>query len=152
MLRKEVASEKGFHWLEILFVLLRRYHNMPLYYGLSPNEIAFGRKKCWWNMPLKDSRPCKEASMFMDEIKRTETNVSKLIDKHQADWLQVPNKDQKNPHIFEVEDRVSLQKSETTLDGDDKILLSLPGHHGGGSFDRSFNLNRRLRSKQPLEK
>ena len=45
MLRKELASEKDFHWLKILFALLRRYHNTPLYRGLSPNEIVFGRTK-----------------------------------------------------------------------------------------------------------
>ena len=84
MLRKELASEKDFHWLEVLFALLRRYHNTPLYHGLSPNEIVFGRKKCWWNMPLNNPRPCKDASLFLDGIQRAEKTVSKLIDKHQA--------------------------------------------------------------------
>ena len=122
MLRKELASEKDFHWLEVLFALLRRYHNTPLYHGLSPNEIVFGRKKCWWNMPLHNPRPCKDASLFLDEIQRAEKTVSKLIDKHQADWLWVQNQGRKNPHNFEVDDRVWLGKSETTLDGDDKLL------------------------------
>ena len=106
MLRKELASEKDFHWLEVLFALLRRYHNTPLYHGLSPNEIVFGRKKCWWNMPLNNRRPCKDASLFLDEIQRAEKTVSKLIDKHQADWLWVQNQGRKNPHNFEVDDRV----------------------------------------------
>ena len=122
MLRKELASEKDFHWMEVLFALLRRYHNTPLYHGLSPNEIAFGRKKCWWNMPLNNPRPCKDASLFLDEVQRADKSVSKLIEKHQADWLWVQNQGRKNPHNFEVDDRVWLRKSETTLDGDDKLL------------------------------
>ena len=122
MLRKELASEKDFHWLEILFAMLRRYHNTPLYHGLSPNEIVFGRKKCWWNMPLNNPRPCKDASLFLDEVQRADKTVSKLIEKHQADWLWVQNQGRKNPHNFEVDDRVWLRKSETTLDGDDKLL------------------------------
>ena len=122
MLRKELASEKDFHWMEVLFALLRRYHNTPLYHGLSPNEIVFGRKKCWWNMPLNNPRPCKDASLFLDDVQRADKTVSKLIDKHQADWLWVQNQGQKNPHNFEVDDRVWLRKSETTLDGDDKLL------------------------------
>ena len=96
MLRKELASEKDFHWLEVLFALLRRYHNTPLYHGLSPNEIVFGRKKCWWNMPLNNPRPCKDASLFLDEIQRAE----------KTDWLWVQNQGRKNPHNFEVDDRV----------------------------------------------
>ena len=118
MLRKELASEKDFHWLDILFTLPRRYHNTPLYHGLSPNEIVFGRKKCWLNNP----HPCKDASLFMDEIQRAEKNVSKLFDKHQADWLWVKNQGRKNPHNFEVDHRVLLRKSGTTLDRDDRLL------------------------------
>ena len=106
MLRKELASGKVFHWLEILFALLRRYHNTPLYHGVSSNEIVFGRKKCWWNMPLSNPRPYKDASLFLDEIKRAEKTVSKSIDKHKADWLCVQNQARKNPHNFEVDDRV----------------------------------------------
>ena len=100
MLRKELASEKDFHWLEILFAMLRRYHNTPLYHGLSPNEIVFGRKKCWWNMPLNNPRPCKDASLFLDEVQRAEKTVSKLIEKHQADWLWVQNQGRKTPTIL----------------------------------------------------
>ena len=122
MLPKELASEKDLHWLEIPFALLRCYHNTPLYHGLSPNEIVFERKKCWWNMPLTNTRPCKDASLFMDEIQRAEKAVSKLFDKHQTDWPWVQNQRRKNPHNFEVDDRVWLRKSETTLDGDDKLL------------------------------
>ena len=122
MLRKELASEKDFHWLETLFALLCRYHNTPLYHGLSPNEIVFGRKKCWWNMPLNNPRPCKDASLFLDEIHRAEKTVSKVIDKHHADWRWVQNQNRKNPNNFEVDHRVWFRKSETTLDGDDKLL------------------------------
>ena len=100
MLRKELASEKDFHWMEVLFALLRRYHNTPLYHGLSPNEIVFGRKKCWWNMPLNNPRPCKDASLFLDEVQRADKSVSKLIEKHQADWLWVQNQGRKKPPQF----------------------------------------------------
>ena len=71
---------------------------------------------------LNNPRPCKDASLFLDEIHTAEKTVSKLIDKHQADWLWVQNQGRKNPHNFEVDDRVWLHKSETTLDGDDKLL------------------------------
>ena len=122
MLSKELTSEKDFHWLKILFVLVRHYHNTPLYHGLSPNVIVFGGKTCWWNMPLNIPRPCKDASLLIDEMQMAEKTVSKLVDKHQADWLWVQNQGQKNPHNFEVDDRVCLRKCEITLDGDDKLL------------------------------
>ena len=41
MLRKELASDKDVDWLEILFALLRRYHNTELYHGYSLNQIVF---------------------------------------------------------------------------------------------------------------
>ena len=86
--------------------LLRRYNSKPLYHGLSQNEIVFGQKKCWWNRPLNNPRPGKDASVFMDEIHRAENIVSKLIDKHQADWLWVQNQGRKDPHNVEVDDQV----------------------------------------------
>ena len=73
-------------------------------------------------MPLNNPRPCKDASLFLDDVQRADKTVSKLIDKHQADWLWVQIQGRKNPHNFEVDDRVWLRKSKTTLDGDDKLL------------------------------
>ena len=116
MLRNELATEKDFHWLEVPFALLRRYHNTPWYHGISQNEIVFGRKKCWWNRPLNNPRPCKDALLFEDET------LSRLIDKLRADRLWVQNQGRKNLHNLEVDDRVWLRKFETTLDGDDKLL------------------------------
>ena len=73
-------------------------------------------------MPLNNPRPCKDASLFMDEIQRGVKTVFRSFDKHQADWLLVQNQGLKNPHNFEVDDVLWLRKSETTLDGDDKLL------------------------------
>ena len=106
MPHKVLASEKNFHWLEILFALLGRCHNSPLYHGLSQNEIVFRRKKCWWNIPLNNPRPCKDASLFMDEIQRSENTFSKVIDRNQADWLCIQNHGREIPHTFEVDDGV----------------------------------------------
>ena len=92
MLRKEPASEKDFHWLQIPFALLRSYHNTPLHHGRSPNEIVLKGKRFWWNMPLNNPQPCKDVSLIMDEIQRAEKTVSKLVDKYQTDWLWVQNK------------------------------------------------------------
>ena len=112
MLHKELASEKKIHWLEIMFALLRRYLNTPLYHGLSPNEIVFGRKKCRWNMPLNNPRLCTDASLFMDEIQRAEKLSSFLIDKHQAYCLWVQNLGQKQPHNFGVDDQFGFENQK----------------------------------------
>ena len=79
MLCNDLASENDFHWLETLFPLFRCYHNTPLYLGLSPNEIVFGRKKCWQIMPLNNPRACKDSSLFMEEIRRSQKTVTKLM-------------------------------------------------------------------------
>ena len=78
-------------------------------------------------MRLNDPRPCKDASLFMDEIQRGEKTDTKLIDKHQGDLLWVQDQGRKSQHNFEVDDRVLLRKSETALDKDDKLLLLREG-------------------------
>ena len=94
LLHQELAKEKDFDWLDILLALLHRYHNMPWYHGLSPNEIVFGPKKCYRNMPLNYPCPCKEASLSMEEIQEAEKIVSKL-----TDWLWVQNQG-REPHTI----------------------------------------------------
>ena len=101
-------------------------------------------------MPLNSPRPCKDASMFMDEIQRAEKAVSKLIDKHQADRLLVKNQGRKNPNILEVDDRVWLPKSETTLDGDDKLLplwegpFAVTARLGENRWKKHVDVNREM--------
>ena len=85
MLRKELASDKDVDSLEILSALLRRYHNRELYHGYSPNQLVFGRNKCWWNLPYDHPRECKDASAFFDEIQAGEKEAKRLVEKFQAD-------------------------------------------------------------------
>ena len=122
MLRKELASDKDVHWLEILFALLRRYHNTELYREYSPNQLVFGRNKCWWNLPYNRPRECKDASAFFDEIQAGEKEAKRLIEKFQADWLSIANQGTKEPQDLEKADRVWLRQSETTQKGDSKLL------------------------------
>ena len=122
MLRKERASDKDVDWLEILFALLRRYHNTELYHGYSPNQLVFGRNKCWWNLPYGHPRECKDASAFFDEIQAGEKEAKRLVEKFQADWLSIANQGRKEPQDLEKGDRVWLRKSKTTQEGDSKLL------------------------------
>ena len=58
------------HFFFTFFALLRGYQNRPLYYVRPfPKEIAFGQIKCCWNMALDNTRPYKDVSLFLDEIK-----------------------------------------------------------------------------------
>ena len=45
ILRKFLATEKDYNWLETIYCVLRRYHRTKNYTGLSPNELVFGREK-----------------------------------------------------------------------------------------------------------
>ena len=101
-------------------------------------------------MPLNNPRPCKDASMSMVEIQRAQNTVSKLIDKHQADWLRIQNQGRKNHHNLEVDDRVWLRQSKTILDGDDKLLplwegpLAVTAHLGENRWKICVDVNREI--------
>ena len=122
MLRKELASDKNVDWLEILFALLRRYPTTELYHGYSPNQLVFGRNKCWSNLPYDHPRECKDASAFFNEIQAGEKEAKRLVEKFQADSLSIANQGGKEPQDLEKGDRVWLRRSETTQDGDSKLL------------------------------
>ena len=150
MLRKELASDKDVDWLEILFALLRRYHNTELYHGYSPNQLVFGRNKCWWNLPYDHPRECKDASAFFDEIQAGEKEAKRLVEKFQADWLSIANQGRKEPQDLEEGDRVWLCKSETTQDGDSKLLplwegpFAMVSRVRENSFEVRVDVNREL--------
>ena len=127
MLRKEIASDTDVDWLEISFALLRRYHNTELYHGYSPNQLVFGGNKCWWNLPYDHPRECKDAAAFFDEIQAGEKEAKRLVQKFQAHWLSIANQGRKEPQVLKKGDRVWLRKSETTQDGDSKLLLLWEG-------------------------
>ena len=118
MLPKELANDKDVHWLRIPFLLLCWYHNTELYHGYSPNQIIFGRNKCWWNLTYDHLRECKEVSAFFDDIQTGEKEEKRLVEKVQADWLSNANQGRKKPQDLEERDRVWLRKSKTTQDGD----------------------------------
>ena len=79
MLRKELASDKDVDWLEILFALLRGYHNTELYHGYSPNQLVFGGNKCWWNLPYNHPQECKDASAFWTRFRLVKRRPSVLL-------------------------------------------------------------------------
>ena len=100
MLRKELASEKDFHWMEVSLPIASPLpHTRLCIMAFLQNEIVFGRKKCWWNMPLNNPRPCKDASLFLDEVQRADKTVSKLIEKHQLTGFGPESRPKKPPQF-----------------------------------------------------
>ena len=54
-LQKELATDNDVDCLEILFALLRRYHNTELYRGHSPNQLVFSSKQVLVEPPVRSS-------------------------------------------------------------------------------------------------
>ena len=111
--RKELASEKDVDWLEILFAWLHPYHNTELYHGYSPNQLVFGRDKCWWNLPYDHPRECKDASAFFAANEAGEKEAKRLVEKYQADWLSIANQGKKEPETVFGFARAKLPGMET---------------------------------------
>ena len=90
--------------------------------GTTTQSCITGRNKCWWNLPYDHPRECKDASAFSDEIQAGEKEAEQSVEKFQADWLSIANQGRREPHDLEKGDRVWLRKSETTQEGDCKLL------------------------------
>ena len=103
MLQNELASDKDVDWLEILFAPLCRYHTTEWYHGYSPNQLFFGRIKCWWNLPYDHPRECKDALPFFDEIQAGDKEADRLIDKVRADGLSKANRGRNEAQDVEKE-------------------------------------------------
>ena len=151
MLRNKLASDKDVDWLEILFCLLRQYHNTELYYGYAPNQLLFSRNKCCRNVPYDQPQECRDASAFFDDIQSGEKEAKRLVEKFQAVWLSIANQGRKEPQDLEKEDIVWLRKRETTRDGDSKLLPLWEGASENVSPLRENSFKVRVDVNQELE-
>ena len=97
MLLKELASDKDVDWLDIFFALLLRYHNTDLYHGYSPNQLVFGRNKCWWNLPYDHPRMHEHFSTRLGLLKRRPSAL--LRNFRQIGWA-LPTRAEKNHKIW----------------------------------------------------
>ena len=69
ILRKFLAPEKDYNWLETIYCVLRRYHRTMNYAGSSPNELVFGREKMGPGPVMYHPRQCYDASQWFEKIK-----------------------------------------------------------------------------------
>ena len=126
ILRKFLATEKDYNWLETIYCVLRRYHRTKNYTGLSPNEL-FGREKMGPGPVMYHPRQCYDASQWLEKIKDLESKWIKAKVESQADWLNFKNKSRTQGKPFEKGQQVWLRKSDDTLKDDNKLLPLLDG-------------------------
>ena len=122
ILRKFLATEKDYNWLETIYCVLRRYHRTKNYTGLSPNELVFGREKMGPGPVMYHPRQCYDASQWFEKIKDLGSKWIKAKVESQADWLNFKNKSRTQGKPFEKGQQVWLRKSDETLKDDNKLL------------------------------
>ena len=87
---------------------------------------------------------------ILDKIQAGEKEAKRLVEKYQADWLSIANEGRKELQDLEKGDRVWLRKSETTQDGDSKLLhpwqrtFEIVSRVGENSYKVRVDVNREL--------
>ena len=142
ILRKFLATEKDYNWLETIYCVLRRYHRTKNYTGLSPNELVFGREKMGPGPVMYHPRQCYDASQWFERIKDLESKWVRAKVESQADWLNFKNKSRTQGKPFEKGQQVWLRKSDETLKDDNKLLPLWDGPFqvSGQLSETTFNI------------
>ena len=122
ILRKLLATEKDYNWLETIYCVLRRYHRTKNYTGLSPNELVFGREKMGPGPVMYHPRQCYDTSQWFERINDLESKWIEAKVESQADWLKFKNQSRTQRKPFEKGQQVWLRKSDETLKDDNKLL------------------------------
>ena len=165
ILRKFLATEKDYNWLETIYCVLRRYHRTKNYTGLSPNELVFGREKMVPEPVMYHPRQCYDASKWFERIKDLESKWIQAKVKTQADWLKFKNQLRTQGKPFEKGQQIWLCKSDETLKDDNKLLplwegpFQVSGQLGETTFNIAVEPGRhqevrrdRLKAKVPCPK
>ena len=142
ILRKFLATEKDYNWLETIYCVLRRYHRTKNYTGLSPNELVFGREKMGPGPVMYHQRQCYDASQWFERIKDLEFKWIQAKVESQADWLKFKKKSRTQGKPFEKGQQLWLRKSDKTLKDDNKLLPLWDGPFqvSGQLSETTFNI------------
>ena len=122
ILRKFLATQKDYNWLETIYCVFRRYHRTKNYTGLSPNEFVFGREKMDPGPVMYHRRQCYDASQWFEKIKELDSKRIEAKVESQADWLKFENQARTQGKPFEKGQQVWLRKSDETLKDNNKLL------------------------------
>ena len=122
ILRKFLATEKDYNWVEAIDCVLRRYHGTKKYTGLSPNELVFGRERMGPGPVMYHPRQCYDASQWFEKIKELDSKWIRAKVESQADWLIFKNQARTQEKPFEKGQQVWFCKSDETLKDDNKLL------------------------------
>ena len=119
ILRKFLATEKEYNWLETIYCVLRRYHRTKSYTGSSPNEPVFGREKMGPGQVMYHPRQCYDASQWFERIKELDSKWILAKVESQADWLKFKNQARTQGKPFEKSQQIW---PDETLKDDNKLL------------------------------
>ena len=122
ILRKFLATEKDYNWLETIYCVLRRYHLTKNYTGITPNELDFGRGKMGPGRVMYHPRQCYDASQWFERIKGLDSKWIQAKAESQADWSNFKNQSGTQGKPFEKGQQVWFCKSDGTLKDDKKWL------------------------------
>ena len=122
ILRKILATEKDYNWLETFYCVLRRYHQTKNYTELSLIELVFGREKMGPGPVMYDPRQCYDPSQWFERIKELDSKWIQAKVESQADWWKLKNQARTQGEPVENGQQVWLRKSDETLSDDNKLL------------------------------
>ena len=142
ILRKFLATEKEYNWLETICCVLRRYNQTNNYTGLSANELVFGREKMGPGPVMYHPRQCYDTSQWFEKILELDSKWIQAKVESQADWLRVKNQARTQGKPSEQGQQVWLRKSDTTPKDHNKLLPLWEGPFQVKSqlFETTFNI------------
>ena len=127
ILRKFLATEKDYNWLETIYCVLRRYHRTKNYTGLSPNELVFDREKMGTGPVMYHPRQLYDASRWFEKIKELDSKCIPAKVESQENWVNFQNHPRTQGKPFKKGQQVWLRTSDRILKNDNKLLPLLEG-------------------------
>ena len=122
ILRRFLATEKDYNWLETTYCVLRRYHQTRNYTGLSSNDLVFGHEKMAPRPLMYHPRQCYDASQWFEKIKEVDSKWIRAKVESQADRLNFKSQTRTQGMPFEKGQQVWLRNSDETLEDNNKFL------------------------------
>ena len=116
---RKLNARESVNWVEVLPMVVDRYHDTPGESGLTPYQIVFGRERSFGNLPYEMSNENEDARTFFERMRTIDQRVADVLNRRHTLRARSINKGKPQHPMFNVGELVWYrrpEKSGTKLD------------------------------------
>ena len=111
---RKLNARESVNWVEVLPLVVDRYHDTPGEGGLSPYQILFGRERFFGNIPYDRPNANEDAQTFFDFMRDIDERVAGILNEKHERRARAINASRPQFSTYKVGDSVRYRRPENS--------------------------------------